>query len=81
MGTDVRYWSFDEWVKTDPLMEGCSNNTVTLSEQEILDSYYPFWYDRLCKNYSKEYVDANFSKEDCIEEWVIIHWAWESTVE
>ena len=81
MGTDVRYWSFDEWVKTDPLMEGSSNNIVTLSEQEILDSYYPYWYNAMCKKYGKEHVDANFSKEDCIEEWVIIHWAWESTVE
>ena len=77
----MRYWSYDEYVEQDPLMEGSSNNIVTLSEQEILDSFYPYWYNRMCKKYGKEHVDANFSKKECIEDWVIENWAWESTVE
>lgn len=51
----------------------------TLSEEEILSEYWDYWYVRMCKKFGKEHVDANFCKQDCIDDWVIVHWAWEST--
>ena len=48
----------------------------TKSEQEILEEYWPYWYDKMCKKFAKEHVDATYSFEDCLEDWVIINWAW-----
>ena len=50
----------------------------TLSEQEILDQYWDYWYGRMCQKFGKEHVDVNYTKQDCIDHWVIVHWAWES---
>ena len=57
------------------------DNTVyeTLSEDEILQQYWDYWYGKMCEKFGKEHVDANYSKQDCIEDWCIVHWAWEST--
>ena len=30
----------------------------------------------MCKKYGKEEVDKNWSFEDCLEDWIIIYWAW-----
>ena len=49
----------------------------TLSETEILDEYCDYWYCKMCKKYGKEIVDAKYSTQDCIEDWVVIHWAQE----
>lgn len=51
---------------------------VTLSEDEIRNEYYPYWYGKMCKKFGKENVDKNYSFEDCLEDWRIIHWAVES---
>ena len=50
-----------------------------LSEQEILDQYWDYWYNRVCKKIGKEWTDLNCTHEDCINDWVTIHWAWESS--
>lgn len=49
----------------------------TLSELEILDEYWDYWYGKMCEKYGKEIVDAKYSAQDCIEDWVIINWAQE----
>lgn len=50
---------------------------MTLSEDEVLDQYWSHWYFLMCKKFGKEHVDNNYSKSDCIDDWVIVHWAWE----
>jgi hypothetical protein len=50
----------------------------TYSESDIIDLYYDFWYARMCKKFGKEHVDKNYTKQDCIDDWVVINWAWES---
>lgn len=69
----MKYWSIgypDE-----------DNNDVveTLSEKEILDQFWDHWYNKMCHKFGKEHVDANYTKQDCIDDWVVVHWAWEST--
>lgn len=51
---------------------------VTKSEKEILEEYYPHWYARMAQKHG--YITATFlfSEKDCIEDWVITNWAWES---
>lgn len=66
----MKYYSYLE-----PTEEG--NVIFTKSEQEIIDSYYEWWYAKMCKRFGKDYADANYTKHDCIDDWVVTHWAWE----
>ncbi len=50
----------------------------TLSEDDILKQYWDYWYGKMCEKFGKEHVDANYSKQDCIDDWTILHWAWNS---
>lgn len=51
---------------------------VTKSEKEILEEYWEYWYNRMCHKFGKEVVDTTYSSVECIEDWVISNWAWES---
>jgi hypothetical protein len=51
--------------------------TETLSEDDIRKEYYPYWYDKMCKAFGQETVDAKYSFEDCLDDWVITNWATE----
>jgi hypothetical protein len=66
----MRYYSYHEY---DPDEK---DKIVTLSEEEILKEYYDYWYGAMCNKFGKEYVEANYSKEDCIMDWIIVNWAW-----
>lgn len=62
----MNYWSYN----------APEVGVVTLSEKEIIDSFYPFWYRKMVKKYGSDYVEANFSQVECIEDWAVVHWAW-----
>jgi hypothetical protein len=51
--------------------------TRTLSEEQILVEYAPFWFEEMHRKFGKEYVDKHYTKNDCIMDWVVINWAWE----
>lgn len=68
---DVRYWTFCEPgspVSGDPVY-------ITLSDDEIIDQYWDYWCGRMA-SIGKDLND--FNKYDCIDDWVIVNWAWES---
>jgi hypothetical protein len=68
----MRYWSFGYPDEND-------NDVVeTWSEADIREKYWPYWYGKMCEKFGKEHVDANYSFEDCIDDWTVGHWAWES---
>ena len=58
--------------------ENGDNVIETLSEQEILNDYWDYWYGKMCEKFGKETVDSQYSKQDCIEDWCVVHWAAES---
>ena len=66
----MKYYSYDEYSEEGHVI-------ITKSEQQIIDEYYHFWYDRMCKKFGKEHVDATYTKQDCIDDWIVIHLAWE----
>lgn len=68
----MRYYSYNEYFENPN-----TNPVVTVSEQEIRDSYYPFWYEKMCKKFGKEHVDETYSFEDCLDDWIVVNWAWE----
>lgn len=69
----MRYYSYNE------LADDGSNLVITMSENDIRRDYYPYWYERMCKKFGKREVDDNYCFEDCLTDWVVVNWAWEST--
>lgn len=49
--------------------------TETLTEEEILNEYWDYWYYRMCQKFGEEHVKKNYTKQDCIDDWVVVHWA------
>jgi hypothetical protein len=52
---------------------------ITKSEEQILKEYWDYWHEQMCKKYPREYVDSNYTEQDCIEDWIVVHWAQEKT--
>jgi hypothetical protein len=48
-----------------------------VSEKEILDTYWNSWYSLMCKKYTKEVVDAEYTTEHCVQDWATVYWAWQ----
>lgn len=68
----MRYW-------TIAYPDENGNDVVeTLSDDEIIKQYWDYWYGRMCDKFGKEHVDTNYCKQDCIDDWTIVHWAVES---
>lgn len=71
----MRYFSY---VIRD-LSRPADNNCIdTVSEDDIRRTYWPDWYSNMCEKYEQSYVDENYSFEDCLEDWIVVHQAWES---
>lgn len=68
----MRYYSYNEY-STDPSVD---NYVVTVSEQDIHRDYYPYWYGRMCEKFGKDHVDKTYSFEDCLDDWIVVNWAW-----
>ena len=72
----MKYYSYPYY---DP--DPSKQRIVTLSEEEIIKEYYDYWQERMIAKFGKEHFEANYTEKDCIEDWVVVHWAWESTLE
>ena len=64
----MRVFKYNEYEDAEPRL---------ITEQEIRVEYWPYWYERMCKKFGKEEVDSKFTFEDCLDDWVIVNWAWE----
>ena len=63
----MRYFSYNE----------PPDKIITVSEDSIIKDYYPYWYKLMCEKYGKAHVDEHYCKLDCIDDWIVVHWAWE----
>lgn len=66
----MRYFSFNEFDES-------GGSVVTMSEEEVRKEYWPYWYEKMCQKYEQSYIDEHYSFEDCLEDWITVHWAWE----
>lgn len=48
-----------------------------LSDDQIINEYWPFWYGKMINKFGKDHVDKNYSKLDCIDDWTVVNWATE----
>lgn len=66
----MRYYSFHEFV-------GDHSRVTTLSEEDIRKEYYPYWKKRMIEKFGEEYYNEHYSFETCLEDWIMVSWAWE----
>lgn len=45
----------------------------TVTEDEIIRDYFSYWQAQMIKVGKADQI----TREACIEDWVVIHWAWE----
>lgn len=65
----MRYWEIAYPGENDEAI------VEVLSDTDILLQFKPHWYSKMCEKFGKDHVDANYSDEDCIMDWVVVHWA------
>lgn len=64
-------------MKTYCFVDPSQEEPIEKTEEEILKEYYPYWKEKMLKVYKENDVESNYTEEDCIMDWVIVHWAWE----
>ena len=57
------------WV--EPGEDGVTPVFQTISEDELLKSYYPYWQKQMLKVGKADLI----TPENCIEDFMVIHWA------
>lgn len=68
MGSEVKYYTivypgeFGQLVKE------------TFSEDQIIRSYYKYWYGKMVQANKHDMI----SRELCIDDWIVVHWALET---
>jgi len=50
--------------------------TEILTEDEIISQYYTYWSTKMIQNCPNELI----TRERCIEDWCIVHWAIEIAI-
>lgn len=59
----------------EPIDESMEPIEKVVSEQEILVTYWKYWKGRM-EEYAKKHTPrAEITRDNCIEDWCIIHWA------
>ena len=54
----------------------CITETVTVSEDEIINQYWNFWRRKMIEKHGQEKVDAKYGRAHCIRDWCKINNAW-----
>lgn len=65
----MRRYQFNEY------SEETSNLVVEMTEEEIIKDYWPVWSKKMEQKFGPGH--ELITKENCIEDWVIVNWAWE----
>ena len=63
----MRYYKYVE------LTDDLQGMEIAVSEKQILDVFFGYWSGMMKKVGREELI----SEENCIEDWVVINWAWE----
>jgi hypothetical protein len=72
----MRYYSYNEYDPDSPLADASGGYVVTVSEEDVRRTYWPYWYKRMCERYGAEVVDRDYCFEDCLTDWETVNWAW-----
>ena len=73
----MKYYSYNEYDPESELADETGGYVVTVSEEDIRKVYWPYWYGRMIDRFGKAHVDNNYSFNDCLDDWIVVNWAWE----
>lgn len=59
------------WTYVEPGDDGVTPVYVTLSEEQIIAEYYAWWSEQMLRIGKADQISA----QNCIEDWVTVHWA------
>lgn len=68
----MKYYCYNEMNDNGELVK-------VFSEEEILRTFWPYWKERMIEKYGEEDFNNNWGPDDCIDDWIVIHWAWEAS--
>ena len=66
----MRYWTI-VYPDKHPTLDFDIDRWETLSEKEILDSYWNYWYGKMV---DRGLIDSA-TEDNCLFDWCTIHWA------
>ena len=65
----MRTYLFNDWDEND-------NHVIReITEDEILEDYWNYWNERMVKKFG--YGHELITKDNCINDWIVVNWAWE----
>jgi len=50
-------------------------NPIEMTEEQILSEYWAWWSMSMANKFGSN--SDLITKQNCIEDWVVVHWAWE----
>jgi hypothetical protein len=53
--------------------ENSDGETITLSEDEIRENFFPQWKRKMLVKYDNEYFEKTFSFEECLNDFIVEH--------
>lgn len=73
-----RVWHYNEpvWDEHGNIID---NKVVEVTDEDIIRDYWPWWSEKMAKKYGEG--SPRIKKEDCIDDYVVVNWAWEKRCE
>lgn len=59
----TKIWKYSEYGEDNP---------VEVMEQEVIDTYYTSWKERMLS----KGITERLSEDDFLDEWIVVNWAW-----
>lgn len=56
--------------------EHVDDEVITVTEDQIIKEYYSWWEAQMIKKFGVGHY--LITPEQCIEDWIVVNWAWES---
>jgi hypothetical protein len=50
------------------------HNRIIITTPQIISEYWNFWYNKMVQKYGEN--SDLITEENCIQDWVCVHWAW-----
>lgn len=71
------------WIYIEPVRGGSEIVYTIMSDDAIIAEYWRHWEGRMKANNKSEGLPefANVTRENCIYDWTVVHWAVEATPE
>ena len=74
----MKYYCYNSYTLNE---DGSHNPCVKIYiEAEILKEWREYWKEKVIYRCGEEYFKT-LSEKDCIEDWIMVNWAWETTVD